>query len=154
MGFYRVVKKVFNPLLNVSGNIDYERISGFARYLIEMVKFQFVPQQAKRKESFTNATTRLKLTETDLNARQRIFFWLAYLYLMLALVVFAYATYLFVQDGPIGGALSVVIGLILMGHAFRKRLWYFQVKTRHLGYSFSEWCRLDLLRGGSRHEKK
>ncbi len=146
MGLFRIIGKVAKPHVDVSRWLDLSSVKNTTSSLIGYVKNLFIPQKAQRQESFQQATKRLKLDEKTLITRQREFYWLAYMYFFISIAVFCYALYLiFFSHAFLSGYISFVIGAIVLAHAFRKRLWYFQVKTKRLGYSFKEWYQADIL---------
>ncbi len=152
MGFFNGVRKVIKPHVNVTSWVDFSSVKNSAASIFGYVKKLFVPEQATRTETFQQARARLELSEKDLKSRLKEFYILAWAYFALAVAVFSYAVYLLVFAGAfISAWISFVISMLVLAHAFRKRFWYFQVKTNHLGYTFKEWFRADLL--GKQHEK-
>ncbi len=147
MGFFRVMGKIVKPHVDVPRWLDYRAIANTTTALFLFIKNLFIPKKAIIVEDFNQAKSRLKLNDEELIARQKEFYYLAYVYLILALIVFAYAGYLlFFNQAFLSSYISFIIGAIILAHAFRKRFWYYQVKTRRLGYSFRQWFCADILR--------
>ena len=127
--------------------LDVSRIKGFTQYVIDLGKKLFLPQPQKAEETFTEAKTRLKLSDEQLQKREQALFRVSALMVFFAVLLFFYAIYQMVYGSILGVILSVVVTLIALTLAFRYHFWYFQIKEKKLGCSWRIWLNEGLLGG-------
>ena len=101
-------------------------------------------------ESFEAAVKRLKLSEVDIQAKQKQFLMVSYCYIIVTSLVFFYFLYLLLS-GSFRGALAA-FGITCLGLAFSfsKHFWYIQMKHRRLGLSFRQWRQLAFQRSSKK----
>jgi len=139
------IGRVFKRLFNFAAWLDVERIKVFTRYLFNAIKNIFVPNVPTETESFAAAKTRLKLSDSELIAREKGLLRLSLAMVGMSVVVFIYAIYLFCIGSIKGGILGVVLMFIALVLAFRYHFWYFQIKERKLGCTIQEWFKQGLM---------
>ncbi|MCP0914583.1 MULTISPECIES: type IVB secretion system protein IcmV [Legionella] len=136
-----VIKRIFN----IRRWADWERIKGFTQYLAAGFRKLFIPQRGRRSESFEAAKARLRLTESELLARQNGLFRLSVLMFAIAIFLFLYAVYQLIFFNVLAFLLSFIVMLIAAVLAFRYHFWYFQIKKRKLGCTLNEWFRQGIM---------
>ena len=104
-----------------------------------------VPASMAKSESFKHAVDTFKITEEDLEIKQKALMRLSILMLLMAFIIGIYAGYLLYHGAIRAGIVSLVVMGIAVVLAFRYHFWYFQIKKRKLGCTFTEW--LKALRG-------
>lgn len=130
---------LLQSIFNVPAWLDWQRLKAFTLYLLNGFKKFFVPQAREAGESFEAVKKRLKLTDNDLLVRQKGLLRLSMIMVVLAVLIFMYSVYLFIEGGHKGGIVSLVVMLIALVLAFRYHFWYFQIKQRKLGCTIQEW---------------
>jgi intracellular multiplication protein IcmV len=140
-GFTNKMKRVFN----VRMWSDADRLKSFALYIVETAKLFFVPKKQEITESFEEARVRLNLDEHALTAREKFLFRLSLLMVFFAVAFFMYAAYEFFNGYVLNGFLTLAVMCIALVLAFRYHFWYFQIRHRKLGCTFSEWLKQGLL---------
>ena len=139
------IGRVFNRLINIRFWSDWDRAQANSHYLLERIKFYFVPQKPQETETFEQAKKRLQLSDADLLARQKGFIFICKIMLVWAAFFLIYAAYLFYTAGFIGGILSLVAMFLALTFAFRYHFWSFQIKQRQLGCTIYQWFKMGLL---------
>lgn len=133
------IVNLINRIINVRAWFDFARVKAGTLYLINGIKKMFVPQKTMPAETFEEVVTKLKLTNADLEIKQRALWRLSLLMVVIASVVFIYACYNFIFGHFAAGALSMIVTSIALVLGFRYNFWYYQIKQRKLGCTFSEW---------------
>ena len=133
--------KVFKQVFNFRYWFDLDRVKAFTSYLVEGFQKMFVPQVAKKTETFDSAVKRMKLNPDELAAKQTALLRLSLLMCAVAGLIFGYAVYQFYYSAYKAVLISLVLMLIALVLAFRYHFWYFQIKERKLGCSLYEWYR-------------
>lgn len=130
-------KTFFNP----RAWIGYDFLRDQTRVIWTFVRdVTLTPSQPVRTETFEEAMQRLNIQENELELIKRRYWTYAVLFLGLAVVDFLYGIYLlFNHYAFLGFVLASAVCALLLTQAFKYHFWYFQVKNRHLGYSFQEW---------------
>ncbi len=124
---------------------DFDRTRSFTNYLVAGFFRMFVPQgKADKGESFDAAIARMNLSDQDLQAKQSALYRLSILMCTAAIFIFGYAIYHLYYGSYRAVIISFILMLIALALAFRYHFWYFQIKTRKLGCSISEWYRQGL----------
>ncbi len=90
-----------------------------------------------RQETFEEAMTRLRLSEKDIQARMRHCYISSWIYFSVALLLFLYGGYLLIYSTFSGFIIAFVLSGLAGVYAYRDAFWYFQMKSRKLGCSFS-----------------
>lgn len=132
-------------IFNVKSWLDWQRIQAFTLYLLQGARRLFVLEETTDTASFEAVKKRLKLTDSELLARQKGLFRLAIIMVSLAFALFLYALYLFYSASFKAGALCLVVTSIALALAFRYHFWYFQMKEKKLGCTFHEWFKKGLM---------
>jgi len=139
------IGRVLKSIINIRYWADWDRMKSFTRYLVNGFKKFFVPQKQANGESFEAAQKRLKLSDSDLIARQAGLLRLSIIMVTIAVLLFFYSIYLFASRGYLGGVVSIVVVFIALVLAFRYHFWYFQIKERKLGCTIQEWFKQGLM---------
>lgn len=139
------IGRILNRLINIRAWADWDRIRSSALFLLNSIKFYFVPDKGEMKETFEEAKKRLNLSDADLLERQNGFLMVCRVMLVWAVLFFIYAMYLFYYMSIIGGVLSLVVMFIALTFAFRYHFWSFQIKERQLGCTIHQWFKRGLL---------
>lgn len=141
------VAKIFNRLFNFRAMADVDRLKGFGEFFVQLFKRLFVPQSRPMggsTQSFDEAVEKMNLSEQALQVRKASLFRLSVLMVVIFALIFSYSMYhLFWGTWP-AFYLSFVVSFLALVLAFRYHFWYFQIRQRKLGCSFSEWYRQGL----------
>ncbi len=140
-----LIKRIFN----VWEWMDVERLQAGGQFIKDGVKRVFISSPKRPVESFDEAQRRLKLTDEALTSRVRSLFRLSIFMLCLAVALLIYTVYHFIFGTIHAGVLTFVLSLISLAFAFRYHFWYFQIKSRKLGCTLSEWFYQGLMGGKS-----
>ncbi len=127
---------------------DFDRIKAYSQYLWDLFKRLFIPQVRDDKDSqvlFEESVQQMKLSEADLKNREVALKRMSILMTVLASLVFLYSFYHLFYGSWQAALLCYSVTLIAVALAFRYHFWYFQIKERKLGCTFSEWLREGLL---------
>ncbi len=92
-------------------------------------------------ETFDEAVARLRLTESDLVDRRKMFLIQTLLYLVSGVCVIIYAIWLAFHAYWTGMFVAFLVALMAFSYAFRSHFWLFQLKQRKLGCTFQEYLR-------------
>lgn len=139
-GFF---KSTFRP----SVWLDSSRITGFWLYVKQSALKLFVPQKKQSEESFEQAKKRLKLNNKELLKREKALFRLSIFICVIALCILIYSIVLIVQRFYLGACSALAVSGIAFVLAFRYHFWYYQIHTKQLGCTLSEWFSQGLLGG-------
>lgn len=139
------VKHVFSNIINIQMWSDWPRMKSLTLYLTDSIKRFFVPQKKQVTETFAQAKIRLQLSDKELLARQKGLFRLSIMMLVMAFLLLCYAIYQFVFMNIMAGILSIIVMLIACVLAFRYHFWYFQMKSKTLGCTLTQWFKQGLL---------
>lgn len=90
-------------------------------------------------ETFEDAMTRLKLSDSDISGRALYFLKLTIFYIFLTICILGYAIYLYTLGDNIGAFMCIPIISVLLSFSFKEHFWYTQLKYRKLGLSFKDW---------------
>lgn len=145
MGIINGVKKTATSFFNLRQWADYDRLKESSKGLKYTIKNLFIPAKPQHPESFEQAMQRLQLSESDIKAREREFYYLALLMFGLMLAAIGYMIYHIASLHIFGAIVSVAVVAVAASLAFRYHFWYFQTKQRKLGCSFKEWFTQGLL---------
>lgn len=137
--------KLISSILNVRAWFDWDRVKSFTLYLLNGLKRLFVPQQHDVVESFDEVAAKLNLSDAALLMKQKALFRLSIVMLITACLIFGYAGYQFFYGSIKAVLVSLVVTLIALVLAFRYHFWYYQIKHRKLGCTFTEWFKQGLL---------
>lgn len=102
-------------------------------------RFLFVVQPKTHEETFEQALERLKLTQEDIDHRERELSVLVKLFLIIAVCVLVYIIYSLFQKSLIASLGGFGILLIVIAQLFRYHFWLFQIRKKQLGCSFKAW---------------
>ncbi len=133
------IGQMFTRIINVREWADVARLKSFTVYLKSMVIRLFIPQQHTVTESFAEAIAKLKLSERDLELKKNALYRLTWLMLVFAMGILCYVAYSIYYSAITAALISLVLFMVALVLAFRYHFWYFQMKKRKLGCSFSEW---------------
>ncbi|MFI4955094.1 MAG: hypothetical protein ACHP9Y_04185 [Gammaproteobacteria bacterium] len=124
---------------SISRGLGLSILMDAAKSMNDIVKgFLTVPYMDQR-ESFEQATRRLRLTPIELEKRRKNFLHQALLFLLFGFVALAYAIYLF-SDAAWGSAIVVILmTAVFILYALRAHFWAFQIKHKKLGCTWKEW---------------
>jgi len=140
-------KTFFNPRAWLGYDTLKESTQGF--FTIMRGVFGRRTFEPGEKETFSEATARLNLTENDLKDLQLTYFSYALLFLLIALGVLGYSIWLIIHLYLSAFILSFALIALLLSQAFRFHFWYFQIKHRKLGCTLNEWLKGKLQEGGT-----
>ncbi len=91
-----------------------------------------------RQETFEEAMTRLNLSEKDIQTRMRQCVISGWIYFSCASLLFFYGLYLLIFSTFSGFVIAWLLSVLAGVYAYRDAFWYFQMKKKKLGCSFSE----------------
>jgi intracellular multiplication protein IcmV len=149
MAIWGRVKKVGKPLVDAPRWMGAEELRDNFVSILGLIKRYFVlkPRASSVAESFDESIERQNLDAAQLKVVQQRFLFLAAFALVLAIAVLIYTVYLYFHADWQAVMLSFVIFCMVLSFAFRHHFWWYQMRTRQLGVSFSEWFRYGLLGG-------
>lgn len=148
MSFFGSIKKILKPAVDVPRWIGYQQLTQISRSLLTLGKSFFIPAQAQRQESFSEAMSRLQLTESDLVQQHKTFTRLLIVWLFVFIFGFIYAAYTVLQQAWLGAIPTLALSAAALAQAFRYHFWLFQLKQRKLGCSVNEWFTSSFKRRG------
>jgi intracellular multiplication protein IcmV len=141
------IVNLFSRIINIRRWFDWERMKAYTLYLGNGVSRLFVPQKQIQEESFDHAVKEFNLDDKNLLLKQKSLFRLSIIMVFLAFLILIYAGYQLFYGAIIAFIISLVVMMIALVLAFRYHFWYYQIKNRKLGCTFSEWYRQGLLGG-------
>ncbi len=107
---------------------------------VDMAKSIFTPVPEGRKETFSQAMARLKLTDDDLKRLWLQFVLYALVFVLFGCVALLYGIYLLIKHASLAGlVLSLAASGLFFVHAFRFHFLSFQIRQRKLGCTFDEY---------------
>lgn len=142
MGFFGGIKKAGGYVFNfrVDKWFGLDQFKSSSGQLVDEAKTIFVGEKASRTETFEQALQRLNVTEQELQARLKEFRRLLVVYLLVALVLFVYSTYIaYAYDNILGFFMGLAVTTYALSHAFKYHFWIFQITHKKLGCSLKEW---------------
>ncbi|MBN1684882.1 MAG: type IVB secretion system protein IcmV [Gammaproteobacteria bacterium] len=140
MGFFRATGGfIYRTFLDVPSWLGWRNIKRDTKTLYEMGRTVFTVSKAEHKETFEQATIRLKLSEQDIKKAAHYYFTLAILFIGLGILCIGYTFYLFFGGAFLAGIIALLIAFFVFLKAFSAHFQYFQIKNRKLGCSFREW---------------
>lgn len=139
------IVRVFSRIFKLRAWFDWDRIKSFTIALKNGIKLLFVKQEATKTESFESAVSRMKLSDTELTAKQKALFRLSLLMLGMFVLIFGYGIYQLCYGTFKAFIVSLVVSVVAATLAFRYHFWFYQLKHRKLGCTFQEWFRQGLL---------
>lgn len=140
------IGRLFGSIFNVKQWSDWDRSKSMASYLKERITLLFVFQEHDANtESFEAAKKRMNLDDKQLAARGKSLFRLAWLMFGVAVLVVIYAIYQLLYGTYQASLSSIVLALVSLSLFFRYHFWYFQIKSKKLGCTLSEWFYKGLL---------
>jgi intracellular multiplication protein IcmV len=139
------IVRIITQIFNVRKWFDWDRMKAGTLYLGNGINRLFVPQQKAEGESFDEAMKQLNLNDEDLLEKQKSLFHLSIVMTSAAALILAYAIYMLFMGSIKAFIVSLVVTLIALILAYRYHFWYFQMKQRKLGCTFSEWYKQGLL---------
>jgi intracellular multiplication protein IcmV len=130
-------KTFFNP----RAWVDFDNLKYISNGIWGTVRPLFVaPQEPLIKETFEQAMLRMNLSEKEVIQKQENYLFFTYIFLLCAVVVFAYSFYLLMfHHSILGFCLGIAVVAMFLSQAMRFHFWYFQTKHRKLGCTLSEW---------------
>ena len=139
-----VVKKSFKSLVNIRRWMALDEVKGHGRMIVSLIKglTKFKKEPPLPDETFEQAMNRLGLSEQDIKQRMKVRLHLVIIYLLIALVLFIYMVYAFVNGHFFAGSFSILLTALMSAYAFREHVWYTEMKYHKLHCTFKEWLRL------------
>jgi intracellular multiplication protein IcmV len=135
-----VVKISRKTFFNPTGWLGYDLLKAQFKVTVNILKNAFSPALPQRKETFTEALKRLKLSEQDVQSIEKNYFLYAVIIAALGVITVIFSGYLLFSQGAfIGFLLGLLCATLFFVYAFRYHFWYFQIKHRKLGCTFAEW---------------
>jgi len=136
MGFIRNSVK---SLFNVRAWVSYDHLKAGTRSLFQLGRGLLVPKKSTTQESFEQAKARLDLDDEKLDAKANHLFRIAILFVVFAIALLGYALYHAMKGHWLATLISFSLTFLMLSLAFRYHFWFFQIKHKKLGCSFSEW---------------
>lgn len=131
-------KTFFNP----AGWLDYQGLKEKNQTIFSTLKNLFSKPQPERQETFEQAKERLGLSDEDVKALEARYHLYALLFLLLGVIIFAYAFFLLFAYATITGwLLGLAAAAYSLSLAFKFDFWSFQMRQKKLGVTFTEWKR-------------
>ncbi len=144
MKFRKAMWRGVKPLVDVPRWMGLGQIKKNASLIGTMAKGVFTTEKATRVETFSEASRRLNLSETELQQRQKQFHTLFFVFLIVGILLIIYFIYNLIAGEFFATLFSFVVACIAFVEAFRNHFWYTQMKNRKLGMSFKNWLAMFL----------
>lgn len=139
MKFFRGLGKAVKPMVNFPAWMGWQQISVAGKTIKDTTKTILEKPKAEREESFSQAVSRLRLSEADLKQRMQMFLRMTIVYCGISLGLFFYAIYLVFSGHYAAALLSLILTVLAGALALRQNFWYFQMKQQRLGCTLKEW---------------
>lgn len=136
----QVVKVSRKTFFNPSGWLGLGMFASQINMTADIARNLFTPAQPRRKETFEQAVSRLKLTEIDITEARKRYLVLTLFFLLMGGGLAIYGFYLILHHGSLSGLILAfsAAGLSII-NAFRFHFLAFQIAKRKLGCTFEEW---------------
>lgn len=142
-----IFKKVAGKVVDT--RVDRWMSWGYIRETTDRFKVLFldivIPKKASTSETFEEAMQRLELTEADLALRKKEFTRLFYFFIVLAVIILAYALFMAYRGSLVTALIAFCLSVYALSQAFRFHFWLFQLKHRKLGCTIKEWMNSSLI---------
>ncbi len=138
----RSFSEVISGIFNLRMWIGADGVKSFWWLIVAAVKRMFVPNAQKsmgNTETFSEAQTRLSLSDEALARRGTALFRLSILLGTIGFLLFFYAVFQLFYGSFHGFLLTLSLTGLAFVIAFRYHFWSFQIKERKLGCSLREW---------------
>ncbi|HSW69045.1 MAG TPA: type IVB secretion system protein IcmV [Gammaproteobacteria bacterium] len=135
-----VVKVSRKTFFNPRGWLGYDMLKTQFKTSWEVIKNLYSPPQAGTPETFENASSRFKLTDTQLAAISKNFRMYTIIFVSCAVLTFLFSFYLLFTHGTFAGfVIGISTTAVFLAYAFRYSFWRFEITHRKLGCTFKEW---------------
>lgn len=125
---------------------DFDRLKFFFIYILQTIGNFFSPSaKPPRQDSFNKVIQQYHLSDAQLTLKRNAFYRIAICMCVLGVLGLSYTVYMLIYGTWRAVMLSTVVDLLAWVLAFRYHFWYFQVKERKLGVTFSEWYKNGLM---------
>lgn len=144
------IKDYVISLFDIRGWADWDRLRGTSNYFLRVFRRLFTIRAVKPSQikSFEQVIEEQGLTEETLQAQAKGLKRLYISMLLLAGCFYVYGMYELLYGGFLSVVLSLVLMFVSLALAFRYHFWYFQIQSRKLGCSLSEWFKATFIKGG------
>ncbi len=140
MGVKSLFKKGFGSGLSPKKWVGFDQLKSDSISLGQMIKRVFKrSQKVKKKETFEQAVKRFNLTEADIQKRIKSAKELVVIFLALSAVLIVYTIYQWSGGHIVSGFICFILSLLILAYAFREHFNLFQMRSRRLGCTYSEW---------------
>jgi hypothetical protein len=139
------IKRSFGSMFNVTRWIAWGEIAGSTKIIWGIARNTLITDRSPKdaiSETFEEAVQRLALTKEDIKQRQKTFLHNSIAFLIIGVLLFAYAIYLLVNSYLLATFISLLLTTLVLVYAYREHFWYTQMKYRKLGLNFKIWWRL------------
>lgn len=143
---FKRIGKVVKPLIDFRPWLGTQTIHRDSKQIGDAIKTLYQSRKPKNRETFEEAYRRMGLTEATLHERKTTFLRFARFFVLCAAITFAYTIFLCMQHSWHAVFLSLVITLFLFSMSFRYHFWWYQMTSRKLGCSLTEWLKKGLLK--------
>ena len=110
------------------------------RFITGRARELFTPKEADRSETFEDAMDRLDISQTELDATDKYYSSLIYLFIFIAVAIALYSLYqALVLKSILSTIMTFSLVLFALANAFRYHFWRFQIRSKKLGCSFRDW---------------
>lgn len=131
-----ISKFFFNPRAWGS----YDEVSSATKTTFGLFKRLFSRfSREVRRETYDEAISRLGLTDKQIEARRKTFFYSALVYLLFAFGFFVYFAYLLFNLHLLSAFLTFLLVVLMLLTGYREHFWYMQMKKKKLGCNFKDW---------------
>ena len=153
MAIRDIFKVSWKTFFNPKGWIDYENLKTQNRTIFTVLRALFTKQKPERVENFQEAKERLNLTNEDIHSLKMKYFLYAMIFLLIGVLIFAYAFFLLFKYLSIAGwLLALAASAYCFAQAFRYHFWSFQMSQQKLGATYGEWKHYVLGEKGNPHD--
>ena len=116
-------------------------LTNSSRSIYSMYRGLVTPPKASRKESFTQAISRLGVTERDIKDQLYYYKITSSIYGLFLLFGICYNVVLFYKANAGAVVMGIAYCFLIGAFFFRESFWYMQIKKRKLGMSIFDWCK-------------
>jgi intracellular multiplication protein IcmV len=125
--------------VDVSAWLGTDEIKRNTGNLKRLAKMLFTVQKPEIQETFAEAIKRHKMTEQDIELKQKHYLITSLLCFVVCLLIMGYTIHLFIVAHYMSFAMSAMVCLLSFAFFFKEHFWYTQIKHRRLGFTFFEW---------------
>ena len=132
-------KVVESAQTGISRGLGLSVLTQGGKFIGDTIRGFFNIPKIEQKETFSQAMSRMKLTEADLSKQISRYWQQFWIFVTFSFIALGYALYAFMGGGIATGLVTILAATLLFAYALRAHFWIFQIKNRKLGCTWQEW---------------